>query len=716
MRSILYIILFFPLLAGKVEGQNPVIQACLAEVNADSIKATMQRLQDYGTRYFMAGNRKEIATWIMNRFMGYGYTAAALDSVQMKNSDTTLWQYNVVCTIPGISAPGEITVVGGHYDSFNTIDPMASAPGADDNASAVAATLEMARVIKVTGYQPVSTIRFVLFAAEESGFVGSWHQAGRSADMGEDIRLMYNMDMIAFDTGNVNTVFLFNYRGAESAYNLASRAIQQYTGLDVLPGPADHQNRSDSYVYREKGYQVTWAREKVFNVHYHSSEDIVANCNLSYCAEVTRGVLAGVLEMQYRPFPQGMAAVSSENAVSVHWKPCRNGNLKGFNIYRSENDSNAFQRLNTTMVRDTFFVDHSVHLSRDYYYYVTLVNDSMQESVPSPTVNGARFRFTDTLLVVACLKGEQNTPDSIRNFYDSVLDSIPHRWFEMNKSSHLTLATMSHYRNMLWVINSLEYDKITVQVAHDLEVFFANHGNMMFAGFSFARFMLGNIGFPSKIPETSIPFRYFRADSVDKRIYSYMYRTYPDDEDYDTLYVDTLKSFKPGFPGELYNIEVCTPAFGGNPIYRFDSKYDPGTTLGAQQGKIVGMEYMGNDFRTLLLSFPLFYLDTSDARRLMTYVVRSRFANQTGEPEAGRPAWSSLQIYPNPSPDLITIAGNEVSIRGELSVIHMSGRLALRQPIGPGRSTLNIGSLPAGIYIVKIVYENGCFAGKFIKN
>lgn len=204
----------------------------------------------------------------------------------------------------------------------------------------------MARVMKLLNYQPESTIRFILFAGEEMGFMGSKFQAGKSKQTGEDIRFMFNMDMIAYNPDSLNQVYLFRYDGSESAFELASGAFQQYTGLEVSTGPADFLHRSDSYIYWQNGFQATWAFEYDFNDYYHSANDLVSNCNLAYCAEVTRGVMAGILEMQYRPFPQGLKAHSSKGEYhplmethrkqSFRWLQGLSVGAKRFRIYPTQ--------------------------------------------------------------------------------------------------------------------------------------------------------------------------------------------------------------------------------------------------------------------------------------------------------------------------------------------------------------------------------------------
>ncbi|MDD4603656.1 MAG: M20/M25/M40 family metallo-hydrolase [Bacteroidales bacterium] len=178
-----------------VRANIPLITNMVAAVNVDTLHKTLQQLQNWGSRFMLNENRKEIATWLMNKFLSYGYTDVKLDSfyniVNWNNIyiDST-WQYNVVCTLHGSSASDEIYVIGGHYDSYSDPDPYIDAPGVDNNGSGTAATLEIARVMANLNFHPEATIRFVLFAAEELGMFGSQYDAQKARLEGNDIRFL----------------------------------------------------------------------------------------------------------------------------------------------------------------------------------------------------------------------------------------------------------------------------------------------------------------------------------------------------------------------------------------------------------------------------------------------------------------------------------------------------------------------------------------------
>lgn len=83
--------------------------------------------------------------------------------------------HNVEAELRGTTRPQEVVVVAAHVDAFHA--------GADDNSSAVAAMLEVARV--AAAHRFARTVRFVGFDLEERGAVGSlrWTRAGRARDV-----------------------------------------------------------------------------------------------------------------------------------------------------------------------------------------------------------------------------------------------------------------------------------------------------------------------------------------------------------------------------------------------------------------------------------------------------------------------------------------------------------------------------------------------------
>ena len=705
---------------------NPVIVNVISQINSDSIRASIQHLQDYGTRFLMVDNRKEIATWIADQFSSYGIANVALDSFlcYINWGGTyvdTLWQYNIVATLTGQSAPEEVYVIGGHYDSYSSPDPYTFAPGADDNASSTAATMEIARVMQANNFQPESTIKFILFAAEELGLFGSRYQAQKAYETGEDVRFMQNLDMIANNPDSTDLVMLFRYQFAEWASYLAADIMEQYTSLEVAFSSQWNSAGSDSRAYWEWGFPSTYFEEYDFSPNWHQPTDIIDNCNIDYCAEIARGACAVMMDQQFLPYPQGLQANSTSQNITISWTGTTNALVEGYNIYRSVIAGSGFEKLNQTLVSDTFYLDIPSESGKEYYYKITTANSQGGESMASDVVWGALFAFTDTLLVVAALQGDETTPDSIYQFYVSALDTIPFTWIDINDEHRLDLGTLSRYQNVLWLQNDFVVFNPTDTLGYNLSYFFSNGGNLFVSSFLPTRFWAGNSSYPANFTENYFINQYFKIDSVDRQVNSFLYQAYPSADDYDTLRVDPDKNLTTEYPGELFNIEVFAPTAEGTVIYRFDSHYDPSTSQGKMQGRPVGIEYMGDDFKTIFMSFPLYYIDTVDAKNLLKYVMKYKFGDPTGIPNYTQTNDVVLmQNYPNPFSSTTTIPFIvEEPTHVSLAVYSLQGSKVAQlidKKLVKGIYNINFSSsrLPSGLYQVVLKTDRSLFTRKIV--
>lgn len=696
---------------------DPGIAAMVSAINADTLRATLQEMQNWGSRFLMNDNKKEIAISLMNKFLSYGYTDVKLDSFYLViqnwngHSDSS-WQYNVVCTFPGSSAPEEVYVIGGHWDSICLPDPVNDAPGTDDNGTAVAATFEIARIMKQFDYQPETTIQFTLFAAEELGLFGSRDAAAKARNAGTDVRYMLNMDMISNNPDNIPEVKIYQYYGFEWAGFVAAEALERYTDLAAVFPQNLVNTGSDSFPYWLEGFPSAYFEEIIFSPNWHTRSDTLGNCNVPYLKKVTGGVLATLVEQQMLPYPQNLVAQSGKEEITLHWKSTGNDFVKGVNIYRSETPGNGYQKINAAPVAGSVYHDLPAELNKAFYYVIATTNDSLQESSFSNEVSGARFNFCDTLLVLANVKGDKTTPDSLVAFYEAVLDTIPHKWMDINTVKKATLAEFSRYRSILWMSNSLDFEPMTTDIAFGVVAFIENGGNMLFTGFTPGRYWTGaNITTAMMIPEETLFHRVFKVDSVEKKMNSMLFRANAVVSGYDSLNIDTLKCMDKNYPGQIFNVEVFAPAPQANVIYRFDSRYDPTTSHGKMKGRPVGLEYMGDDHKSILLSFPLYYLDTSDARKFMHFVVTKKFGYPVGITPPSLPEPFAMKVFPNPVSEAchVTFTLDQPGFV-QISLVSLSGiKIAtwLDRKLEQGKHSFSFSSASLATGLYQVVLQQG---------
>lgn len=705
---------------------DPAIAAMVDAVNADTLRATLRELQNWGSRFLMNDNKKEIAASLMDKFRSYGYTDVKLDSFYLiiQNwgglSDSS-WQYNVVCTFPGSSAPEEIYVVGGHWDSICLPDPVNDAPGVDDNGTAVAATLEIARVMKQSGYKPEATIQFTLFAAEELGLFGSRYASAKARFASTDLRYMLNMDMISNNPGNIPEVKIYQYLGFEWASLVAADATERYTDLSAV-FPDDKMNDgSDSYPYWLNQFPSAYFEEIVFSPNWHYPSDTLGNCNVPYLKKVAGAALATLAEQQLVPYPQNLRAQSTKEEIILHWKPTKNVLVKGCNIYRSETPGTGYQKITSSPVADSVYIDVPTTLNKQYYYVVATVNNSLLESAFSNEVYGARFNFSDSLLVLANVKGNKATPDSVRAFYQAILDTIPYRWMDVNSVQKVNLTQFSRYRSILWMSNTFDFEPLTNEMVQGVSAFMENGGNMLFAGYTPARFWINtSIAYPSYIPETTLFHKLFKVDSIDRKQQCMLFRANAVATGYDTLHIDPLKYMEKTYPGQIYNIDVFAPGQEANVIYRFDSRFDSTTPFGKMKHRPVGLEYMGAGNKSILLSFPLYYLDTTDAREFMHYVVTKKFGYPVGIAQTMNKGQLDFHVFPNPVKETCNVTFVlEKPGRVRISLISLSGQTVsswLDRKLDRGAHSFRFTStaFAPGLYQVLFQHSGGTKVEKII--
>ena len=185
---ILYLALSFGTLHENIAlGDEDLVPALVAKVDKNHLLSTLSYLTSFNSRDSYE-SQEAVLNWIKTNL-----DAAGMETHLHAYPYNELTWHNLVATIPGDSSldPGEPhLVVGAH------IDTVAGSPGADDNASGVAAVMEAARILASSTLN--LRVDFVFFTLEESGRIGSARYAADAKAAGEDILAMIGVDSIAF--------------------------------------------------------------------------------------------------------------------------------------------------------------------------------------------------------------------------------------------------------------------------------------------------------------------------------------------------------------------------------------------------------------------------------------------------------------------------------------------------------------------------------------
>ncbi len=254
---------------------HETIAALVDSTSTDNMMATIQRLQDFVSRYVVVDSCWSAGYWIRDEFASLGYADIRTDTFRTWTFQDTVSAMNVLAVKPGATRPSEYVILGGHYDSVtnaNFVDPDAPAPGAEDNATGAAAVLEAARVLK-----DVELDRSVIFAcwsAEEVGLWGSREFVAGAVAEGLDVVLYLNVDCIGVPTAEPPFATVYCDSQALAVGAFIADVARTHTGhpFDTTVQPL---GSSDQNSFWEAGYNVLDTDPNGHNPLIHTPNDVI---------------------------------------------------------------------------------------------------------------------------------------------------------------------------------------------------------------------------------------------------------------------------------------------------------------------------------------------------------------------------------------------------------------------------------------------------------
>ncbi len=231
---------------------------------------------------------------------------------------------NLYIERPGTKAPAEVVIVGAHYDT------VAGTPGADDNASAVAMLIEIARLLR--SIKCKRTIRYVAFACEEPPYfhmdsMGSQVHARACRKRGELVKAMVCLEMVGYYSDEPGSqrvpdgipwwlrwafpkrgnflAAVGNLRSARMVWKFRRgfKAASSFPLFSIaLPESVNEIRLSDNSSFWDQGYPAIMLTDTSFlrNPHYHCSTDTPDTLDYQRLARATLGVAGGVARLAGR--------------------------------------------------------------------------------------------------------------------------------------------------------------------------------------------------------------------------------------------------------------------------------------------------------------------------------------------------------------------------------------------------------------------------------
>ena len=431
------------LLAGEQDVDARVVKL-LEQVSAERLQKTIEKLVSFETRNTLS-NPEQAARgvgaarqWILDELkaasprLQVSFDAYQVAGGQIQRIPKDVELRNVMALLPGKS-PRRL-YVSGHYDSVvlrrgqagaatapaepggapPTFDPATlenPAPGANDDGSGTALTMELARVFANSGIEFDATLVFLCLAGEEQGLVGAKLHAQKAAAENWPIQAVLNNDIVGGSKGgngvsDSGSVRVFSEGPEDSPSRALARYVQRQASLYLpshrvgLVARHDRFGRGgDHTAFNQHGIAAVRISEAAENYsRQHSPQDVPEGVDFVYLtknARVNAAALAGmalappppvlVEERQGRLQPM-LGRQPSGYDARLRWKPAPGA--VGYRIFRRDSWTLDWQsEQNVGNVTEVVLKDVSID---DYVFGVAALSADGHESIVSAYLNPQR--------------------------------------------------------------------------------------------------------------------------------------------------------------------------------------------------------------------------------------------------------------------------------------------------------------------------------------
>jgi hypothetical protein len=436
--TLLFVTLAAACFSQTVITRDPEIAGMVNEVSRDSLQSYIKTMVGFGTRNTLSTQtdpKRGIGAarkWVLKKFNQFarssgGRMSAIIDTTTLqpdgKRVDAKLLLGNVVATLRGTdTSDNRIFLITGHLDNMrsNVMDRTGDAPGANDDASGVAAVLECARILSRHAFP--ATIIFMAVSGEEQGLLGAHFMAEKSRRDSVNIVAVLNNDIMgsnnSSETNIINNtqVRVFSEglpafeteKSATSIRNLglendgAARQLARYvkeTGeryVDNLQVVMVYRNDrflrgGDHLPFVQRGYaavRITEMNENYTRQHQDVRTengvqygDLEIHIDYEYLRKNTALNLVNLANLAKSPGVAEEVKIDVKklgNTSYLSWKTPRLGKVKGYYVLMRETTSAFWQKKIFTMETEI-----TLPYSKDNYFFaVQSVSEQGNESLP----------------------------------------------------------------------------------------------------------------------------------------------------------------------------------------------------------------------------------------------------------------------------------------------------------------------------------------------
>jgi hypothetical protein len=327
--------------------------------------------------------------------------------------------------------------------------------------------------------------------------------------------------------------------------------------------------------------------------------------------------------------PSGFSVAPLWHKVELSWNHNSEADILGYNIYRSEVEGEPGSILNSSTYSDTVYIDNAAASGVYYYYSITAVDSQLNESESTIELRSRIVSLDQGILIVdetADGNGTIMNPtdQQVDDFYDEILAEFTVTEYDLIEMGAIDLADLGAYSTIIWHGNDYQDFNAPFNYKQSIKEYLDYGGNFLYTGYRPAKAFENMSGSPAVFGNGHFIYDYLKIDSTYFKITSLYIGALSKASYYNSIFVDSSKTLA-GDNYHLRFIEAILPNSEGVQIYAFDSNYDSSTVQGNLKGKPVGVEYLGSDFKTITLSFPLYYKNKESAKELLEFILVNKF-------------------------------------------------------------------------------------------
>jgi len=283
----------------------------MALVDETRLRRHLENLCFLRSQVLNPGAVRRAALYIEEEFRSYGLS---VDTDEFSHW-LTAWHRNknIVARSTRSDPQAPCLIIGAHYDA------VPFSPGADDNGSGVSVLLEAARILSQAEPPLLLQVRFVAFAMEECGFIGSLHYVKTLKKSGIPVAGMLSLECVGYTSrrpesqiippglpiqvpdrgdfigivGNTDSGALKD--GLESAIHQYAPELKAVSLLVPANGQDLPETRlSDHSPFWDAGYPALLITDTAFlrNPHYHRPSDRIETLDFAFMCHLTQAIIA----------------------------------------------------------------------------------------------------------------------------------------------------------------------------------------------------------------------------------------------------------------------------------------------------------------------------------------------------------------------------------------------------------------------------------------